>query len=209
MTKKEKFIYLLKHYGYLFVIGVLAIVLIIAIAVSSTSKTTDVPTNAGNVNTNNNTNINTEINKGQETTVVTMGLPVMNATISKSFSNTSLQYNETLNQYEAHLGVDFVATAGSKVYSVLDGEVSEVGNNYLEGNYVVITHDNGLKSVYSSLDEGISVAKGDVVKKGDIIGTVGASAYSELEEGSHLHFELLDDNDKRIDPAGYLEIENK
>jgi len=203
MTKKEKAIYLLKRYGYLVVIGLLAIVLIIAVAVSNSGVEDNIPTNSGNVNTNTNNNIS-----NNQSTVVTMGMPIMNATISKSFSNTSLQYNETLKQYEAHMGVDFVASAGSKVYSVLDGQVSEVGNNYLKGNYIVITHDNGLKSVYSSLDEGISVSKGDIVKKGDIIGTVGLSAYGELEEGSHLHFELLD-NDKKIDPAGYLDIENK
>lgn len=204
MTKKEKLIYLLKHYGYLLVIGLLALVLIIAVVASSGNEKIDAPVSGGNVNNN----INTELNNSTITTTVTMGLPVMNATIAKSYSNTDLQYNATLNQYEAHLGVDFIASAGSKVYSVLDGKVSEVGNNYLQGNYVVISHNNGLKSVYSSLDESITVAKGDVVKKGDIIGSVGSSAYSELEEGSHLHFELLD-NDKRIDPAGYLDIDNK
>ena len=119
-----------------------------------------------------------------------------------------MENNETLKQFEAHLGVDFVASAGSKVYSVLDGNVLEVGNNYLQGNYVIIQHDDGLKSIYSSLDENISVAKGDKVDKGDIIGAVGSSAYGELETGSHLHFELLD-NDKKIDPSGYLNIENK
>ena len=201
MTKKEKVVYLFKKYGYIAVVGLFAVILIIAVAVSG-GGSDSVTTNSGNVN--NNTNINTN----QSASTLTMGLPIANATISKSFSNTTLQYNETLKQYEAHLGVDFVASAGSKVYSVLDGTVIEVGNNYLQGNYVIIKHDNGLKSVYSSLDENITVAKGDSVAKGDIIGAVGSSAYSELEEGSHLHFELLD-NDKKIDPSGYLDISNK
>lgn len=200
MTKKEKMIYLLKKYGYVVAIGVLALVLMIAVAVSGSEPA--VPSSGANVN-NNNTNIN---NSPIETQV--MGLPIMNATVSKSFSNTELQYNETLKQFEAHLGVDFLASSGSKVYSVLDGEVLEVGNNYLQGNYVIIKHDNGLKSIYSSLDENLTVKAGDKVKKGDIVGAVGSSAYSELEEGSHLHFELLD-NDKKIDPSGYLNIENK
>ena len=192
MTKKEKAIYLLKNYGYLAVLMLCAIVIIIAVVVSS-GKAQPV-SNQNNVN----------VSSGR----VSMYLPVLNATVTKSYSNTSLQYNETLKQYEAHMAMDFVASAGSKVYSVLDGTVTEVGNNYLQGNYVVISHDNGLKSVYSSLDEGVTVSKGDAVKKGDIIGAVGCSAYSELNEGSHLHFELLD-NDKKIDPAGYLNIENK
>ena len=201
MTKKEKLFNLLKKYGYVAAVVVLSLVLIIAV-VATGEDAELTPTGSGNVNVNNNLNTN------QNSSPLTMGLPVANATISKSFSNTSLQYNETLKQYEAHLGVDFVANAGSKVFAVLDGSVIEVGNNYLKGNYVVIKHNNGMKSVYSSLDENVTVAKGDSVSKGDIIGTVGSSAYSELEEGSHLHFELLD-NDKKIDPSGYLDISNK
>lgn len=198
MTKKDKAMYLLKHYGYLLILAICAIMIIVAMVITI----------------NKNARRKSAVSGGNESITVSTGvnssmyLPVLNATISKSYNSTALQYNETLKQYEAHLGMDFVAAAGSKVYSVLDGQVLEVGNNYLQGNYVIISHDNGLKSVYSSLDDNISVSKGDYVSKGDIIGCVGSSAYSELQEGNHLHFELLD-NDKKIDPAGYLSVENK
>ena len=205
MTKKEKLLYLLKRYGYLLALGVCAIVVIIAVVAGSGNKKQSTPVGGSNVNTGNINNNNSNVKVESD---VTMYMPVLNATVSKSFSNTNLQYNETLKQYEAHMGVDFVASAGSKVYAVLSGEVTEVGNNYLQGNYVIITHDNGLKSVYSSLGEEVAVKKGDSVKKGDIIGVVGSSSYSELEEGNHLHFELLD-NDKKIDPNSYLNLENK
>lgn len=204
MTRKEKFIYLLKRYGYLLAIALLALILIIAVAVSGSEES--VPTNNANVNVN--TNINSNITTNEKVKPTTISLPVANATVSKHYSNSVLQFNETLKQYEAHLAMDFVAQAGSKVCAVLDGNVIEVGNNYLQGNYVVVEHDHGLKSVYSSLAETISVEKGDVVKQGDMLGLVGCSAYSELEEGNHLHFEFYD-NDKKIDPAGYLNIENK
>jgi len=191
MSKKEKFTYLLKNYGYVGILlfSTILFVTILALASSGAGKGTQVE----NVDSGN---------------VSAMMLPVAGATISKEYSNTGLQYNATLKQFEAHMALDFVAAEGSRVYSVLDGTVSEVGNNYLQGNYVIITHDNGLKSVYSSLDDGVTVSAGDSVKKGDVIGAIGKSAYSELEEGSHLHFELID-NDKKIDPAGYLDIENK
>lgn len=192
MSKKEKFTYLLKNYGYLGILLLSTILFVVIIAISASSNTGKAP-QVENVNSSN---------------IQTMMLPVAGATISKEYSNTSLQYNATLKQYEAHMALDFVGAEGSRVYSVLDGTVSEVGNNYLQGNYVVITHDNGLKSVYSSLDDSVSVSAGDSVKKGDVIGVIGKSAYSELEEGAHLHFELID-NDKKIDPAGYLDIENK
>lgn len=199
MTRKQKLILVLRKYGYLMLIGVMALILIIALAVSGKGEEST-PTNSGNANIN--------IDNSGTITSNIMTMPVLNATISKSYSNSALQYNATLNQFEAHMGVDFVAEVGSNVYSVLDGQVLEVGSNYLKGNYVVIKHNNGLKSTYSSLGEDVAVSKGDKIKKGDIIGTVGCSAYSELEEGGHLHFELLD-NDKKIDPAGYLDLENK
>ena len=84
----------------------------------------------------------------------------------------------------------------------------EVGNSYLKGNYVVINHGNNLKSMYASLSDTIPVKVGQTVSKGEVLGTVSNSAYGELNEGTHLHFEMLD-NDKRIDPSGYLTLENK
>jgi len=52
------------------------------------------------------------------------------------------------------------------------------------GNTVVIDHGLGLFTSYYHLDT-ISVKKGDEVKKGDIIGTVGTTGFST---GPHLHY---------------------
>lgn len=192
-AKKEKGLSLIKKYGYLIVFGVCAVVLIVALAVSSGSGgkldvvEDDVPVNAN---------------------TMTFGMPVLNVDIIKSFSDKKLQFNETLNQYEAHLATDFACEIGTGVYSVCDGTVLEVGNSYLKGNYVVVSHGNNLKSVYASLDDDVAVEVGQNVKKGDLLGKVGNSAYSEIGQGAHLHFEMLD-NDKKIDPSGYLTIENK
>ena len=106
------------------------------------------------------------------------------------------------------LVTDFSCEDGSNVLSVANGTVEEVGNNYLRGNYVVINHGNNLKSVYGSLGDNVSVKVGQNVSKGDVIGTAGKTAHSELSAGTHLHFEMLD-NDKKIDPSGYLMLENK
>ncbi len=187
--RNEKLLNLLKKYGYLALlsIGVLALVLVIAIT-SATKKPEE------NVPVSNQT--------------ITFGMPILDATVSKSFSDQKLQYNKTLNQFEAHLGMDFQAVANSNVYAVLDGTVAEIYNDYLEGTVMVIAHDNNLKSVYGSLDSNIDLKVGDIVKKGDVIGKIGTSAAGELNEGNHLHFELLD-NDKEVDPAGYLNISDK
>ena len=195
MTKKERGIYLFKKYGYLIVFGVCALVLIIALIASNGTK------GKGNV-------VNNVDGKPVNASKLTFGLPLLNAEIIKGYSNTKLQYNETLKQYEAHLATDFSCEDGSNVLSVANGTVEEVGNNYLRGNYVVINHGNNLKSVYGSLGDNVSVKVGQNVSKGDVIGTAGKTAHSELSAGTHLHFEMLD-NDKKIDPSGYLMLENK
>jgi len=192
MTKKERGIYILKKYGYLMVFGLCALILVIALIASSDGKKV--------------TPVNPDVPANSTTT--SFGLPVLTIDIVKSFSDKKLQYNATLKQYEAHLATDFACEAGANVYAIGDGTVVEVGNSYLKGNYVVINHGNNLKSLYASLSDTIAVKVGQTVTKGEVLGTVSNSAYGELNEGTHLHFEMLD-NDKRIDPSGYLALENK
>jgi len=129
--------------------------------------------------------------------------PVANATILKGYSDTELQYNQTLNQWEAHKAIDFVAPSGTNVLAVYDGTVANVYSNYMEGNVIVIDHGNNLKTVYKSLDAETIVEIGATVKKGDPIGTVGNTAMNEVDDGAHVHFEVWKDNQK-VNPSAYL-----
>ena len=103
-------------------------------------------------------------------------IPVANATISKEYSATELQYNATLNQWEAHKAIDFLATAGSEVRAITSGEVIDVYTNHLEGTVVKIKHANGIVSEYGSLSDDVKVKKGDNVASNAVIGYVSASA---------------------------------
>ena len=188
-SKKQKMLSFVKRYAYLFLLVVGAVVLIVAVALTSNKK------EQGEV---------VDVNASR----YTLAMPILDATVTKGFSDSALQWNSTLGQYEAHMGIDFYANAGTSVYSVLDGKVKSVEKNYLDGNTVTIEHGNGMVSVYSSLDDDIPVNVGDSVMKGDVIGKVGNTAGRELEMGNHLHFQLLE-GDKKIDPAGYLNLENK
>ncbi len=136
-------------------------------------------------------------------------MPVANATISKEYSATELQYNATLNQWEAHKAIDFLATAGSEVRAITSGEVIDVYTNHLEGTVVKIKHANGIVSEYGSLSDDVKVKKGDNVASNAVIGYVSASATAEANDGAHLHFAMSDNNGKRIDPAGYLNLSSK
>lgn len=73
---------------------------------------------------------------------------------------------------------------GTAVYSALAGTVSEASFDDEQGNYIIISHDNGIETIYRHLNE-LKVSKGDVVAAGDTIGTVGLTGNTT---GANLEF---------------------
>ncbi|MBE5735387.1 MAG: M23 family metallopeptidase [Clostridiales bacterium] len=187
----------LKENIYFLILAGVAILFSVIVIISSLTQETKPPV------------VDNNINKEPVATTITYYLPVANASIIKDYSATELQYNATLNQWEAHKSIDFLASAGSAVKAITAGEVVEVYNNYLEGTVVKIKHANGLISEYGSLDEDVEVEVGDNVEANATIGYVGATANAEANDGAHLHFTMYDNNGKKIDPSGYLNISNK
>lgn len=68
------------------------------------------------------------------------------------------------------------------------------------GNAIKIKHNNGMFTLYAHL-RSVKVKKGQTVTKGQVIGVMGNTGNSY---GRHLHFEVRDKNDKRINPTMYL-----
>lgn len=187
LTLKQKMANVFKRYGYYFILGILvvgAILTMVLVSVAESKKNNLEPTNSS---------------------AITPYMPVLNATLYKGYYADELTYNSTLKQWETHNGIDLQVASGSSVYSILDGKVKDVYTNVLDGTVVVIEHKDGLTSKYASLASDVKVKVGDDVSRGDIIGAVSESANSELEAGAHLHFSMFD-NDKKIDPAAYLNI---
>ena len=99
-----------------------------------------------------------------------------------------------------HKGIDIAENLGENVNASFDGKVIRAGyNNGGYGNLIVIEHDNNMKTYYAHLKD-INVNVGDLVKKDDIIGTIGSTGNST---GPHLHFELRV-NDTPVDPIKYI-----
>lgn len=71
------------------------------------------------------------------------------------------------------------------------------------GMTVVIRHDGGYTTQYSSLDAQVSVTPGESVQLGDVIGCVGQTALLESAIGDHVHFSVTH-NDEAMDPAEFL-----
>lgn len=86
-----------------------------------------------------------------------------------------------------HLGFDLASLRNAEVPAGNNGRVVYHGEMGIYGNLVIIDHGLGLMSLYSHLSE-IHVKRGDVVKKGQIIGKTGTTG---LAFGDHLHFGIL------------------
>lgn len=120
---------------------------------------------------------------------------------------------------DIHKGIDLVAEPrdnNCKILAISDGTVSGVrkkGVNGGDGCYVRIKHKNYYSLYYHMKSDSITVDKGDKVKKGQILGTIGMTGRAT---GVHLHFQIDKGNSENaIDPTEYaygkkeLESDNK
>lgn len=87
---------------------------------------------------------------------------------------------------QPHLGVDLAADIGTPVCATADGIVSHVGRDVGLGKLIRINHLYGYTTVYAHLSR-IAVKRGQHVKRGEVIGSVGNTGYST---GPHLHYEV-------------------
>ena len=100
-----------------------------------------------------------------------------------------------------HNGVDFGTPVGTPIKAALSGTVIGTGNTdaqpgcYSFGKWVMISHSNGLSTMYGHFSS-ILVKQGDVVKTGDLIGLSGNTGYST---GPHLHFGVYATQGTRIE----------
>jgi murein DD-endopeptidase MepM/ murein hydrolase activator NlpD len=86
-----------------------------------------------------------------------------------------------------HAGIDFNGETGDPIYAATDGRVQYAQFNHGGyGNLIMIMRQDGTQTRYAHLDT-MTVRKGDRVRAGDLIGTMGNTGHST---GSHLHFEV-------------------
>lgn len=85
---------------------------------------------------------------------------------------------------DRHSGIDIAADRGTPVVAANSGKVIFAQKIALTGNTVCIEHGLGLKTWYYHMDS-LDVKEGDMVKKGQNIGTVGSTGFST---GPHLHW---------------------
>ena len=113
--------------------------------------------------------------------------------ILNPLSIDNLAFSKTLNEWRVHTGVDYMAHIGYAVYAVCNGIIKEINFDQAYGNYIVIEHEEGYKSMYSNITVLSNLKVGDEIKKGEIIGYIAESFGFESAEETHLHFELKKD----------------
>ncbi len=85
-----------------------------------------------------------------------------------------------------HYGTDIKLWTGDSVRVAFDGIVRVVRWEPGYGRFIVVTHPNGLETLYAHLSKAL-VKSGQRVKAGEVIGLGGNTGRST---GSHLHFEI-------------------
>ena len=130
--------------------------------------------------------------------------PVSGAEIY-GYSMEALSYNSTTRDWRVHNGVDIAAEVGTPVCAAADGTVQSAGEDDTMGYTVVIHHDGGYTTRYSSLRKDLAVSAGDLVTAGQTIGYADSTALVETTLGSHVHFAVTHQN-QPMDPAEFLAL---
>lgn len=98
-----------------------------------------------------------------------------------------------------HKGIDIGAASGTKVLASASGTVTVATYQWAAGNYIMISHPDGISTVYMHNSK-LLVGVGQTVNKGDVIALVGSTGVST---GPHIHFGVRV-NGEYVNPLGYV-----
>ena len=134
------------------------------------------------------------------------GKPVSGEVIM-DYAMDCLCYNPTTRDWRTHNGMDFAAENGAEVLAAADGTVYTIYNDETMGTTVVIRHEDGYVTTYSSMHEDVLVSVGQDVELGQPIGYVGTTALVETVLGDHVHFSVSCAG-QPVDPEDFFELGN-
>lgn len=104
------------------------------------------------------------------------------------------------NSENGHYGIDIATKQGTPFKAIADGTVIDQSWTVNYGFVIDVQHSNGIVTVYKH-STSLSKSVGDIVLKGDILGTIGDVGI--LSSGPHLHFEIWKDGVPQ-NPKKYL-----
>ena len=126
------------------------------------------------------------------------GYPLSNAFVTSRYG---MRNHPVLGKMALHGGADLRAAVGTPVYATADGVVEWAGMNTSGfGNMIKLSHNFGFVTVFGHLSKS-SVAMGDYVRQGDLIGYTGNTG---LSSAPHLHYEVRYLH-RRLAPGPFME----
>ncbi len=126
--------------------------------------------------------------------------PVSNNNLKRISSYYGYRTDPFYKVRKFHEGIDFSAPTGTAIYAPGDGVVTSVHNSHRGyGNRMVIDHGFNYKTVYAHIHD-FKVKRGDTVKRGERIATVGNTGKSTAP---HLHYEVHKGR-KAVNPIYYF-----
>lgn len=150
---------------------------------------------------NTNTSGSNSSNGGQTNTTSYTGGKLGWPCPSSSRITSPYGYRVLFGVRDFHTGVDIGATTGSNIVAAESGTVilANYGWNGGYGNYIILSHGNGITTRYAHASQ-LYVTAGQTVSKGQVIAAVGTTGNST---GPHLHFEVRV-NGSHTNPLNYL-----
>jgi hypothetical protein len=139
-------------------------------------------------------------NKEMMLTCIPAIQPVNNTELKRLSSYYGYRIDPIYKINKFHAGVDFSAPQGTPIYSSGAGKVvktSKSPRGY--GNTITIDHGYGYETFYAHIKD-IQVKRGDIIKRGQVIGTVGNTGKSTAP---HLHYEVHK-NGRTVNPIYYF-----
>jgi murein DD-endopeptidase MepM/ murein hydrolase activator NlpD len=126
--------------------------------------------------------------------------PVTNEELNLLASGFGMRVHPILKVRKMHQGVDFAAPKGTPIYATGDGVVKSVKTVFGGyGKHVEIDHGFGFVTRYAHMND-FKVKRGQKIKRGDQIGTVGNTGSSTAP---HVHYEIMKDG-RFINPVNYF-----
>lgn len=117
--------------------------------------------------------------------------PLESEELIKQYSAGAPVYSATMKDWRIHTGADQAAQAGEELHACANGQVKSTYTDTMLGNVIVIEHGD-YEFSYCGVDEAFQVKEGDIVTKGQTIGTVTAVP-CEAADQPHLHIEVRRD----------------
>lgn len=124
-------------------------------------------------------------------------------TVLVDYNMNETVYYPTLDQYRVSPAISLHAVEDAPVYAAADGQVLSITQDACTGTTVTMELGNGYQAVYGQLKD-LTVAEGDTVKEGEVIGNISAPTKYYSVEGPNLYFAMRKDGTP-VDPFEYLE----